>query len=137
MNAISLIVFTVCLAFVFGLVLVGMSGKKANANAAEILKIYAERGAEPPQSVINALTVASKPAVPPAWPPPKTRGRHFADVARDVVVVAGAVGMAWWRAPRPGEAPEAFMILALVVALIFAADAVWHFVAAYHTGDGK
>jgi hypothetical protein len=107
----------------------------------DILRIYAERGQEPPQSVVNAITLAmTRPPVPPTPrtpKPPKTRGRHFSDVARDVVIAAGALGIAWWRAPGPGEDAGALMILAVVVALIVAADAVWHFVAALHTVDGK
>jgi hypothetical protein len=77
------------------------------------------------------------PPAPPVPPTPKTRGRHFSDVARDVVIVAGAVGIAWWRAPGPGEEPGPVMILAVVVAVIVAADAVWHLVTALHTSDGK
>jgi hypothetical protein len=115
------------------------SRDKTRERTASVLKIYAERGEQPPQSVIDALTAptTSFPAARPVSQPPKTRGRHFADSARDTVVAAGAAAIAWWRAPAPGEEPKALMVLAVVVALIFSAGAVWHLVAALHSGDGN
>jgi hypothetical protein len=117
------------------------SGEKKAEKAAEILKIYAERGQEPPQELSDAvITLAGgwpRPKATPALPRQETRGRHLADFARDIVVAAGAAGIAWWRSPGPGEHPGTVMTLGIVVALIFTAGAVWHLVTALQMRDGQ
>lgn len=144
LDALRVILFLLAIPFIplLGFALLGRLNSreiKVGAKAADILKLYAERGQEPPQSVLNALAASmTRPAVmAPAPPKVKTRGRYLADLARDLVIAVGAAGIAWWRAPRPGEEPGAVMILALVVALIFTATTVWHLVGALHTHDGK
>ena len=107
--------------------------EKKGERATEVLKIYAERGEEPPQSVIDALVGSAT-----AWTPkPDTRGRHFSEFASCCVFAIGAGAIAWWQAPAPGHPPGALMILAIVVALIFAAGAVSHMVTALQIRDGQ
>ena len=112
---------------------------KRREKAAEILRIYAERGEAPPQSVIDGLATlrGSDPNVFSKPPKPETRGRHFSEVASCTVIAIGAAGIAWWRAPEPGHNPGGLMILAIVAALIFAAGAVWHLVTALQIRNGQ
>jgi len=124
--------------FGFGLLITRMSMKRRE-KAAEILKIYAERGEAPPQGVIDGLAMlrGGDPSVFSKPPKPETRGRHFSEVASCTVIAIGAAGIAWWRAPEPGHNPGGLMILAIVAALIFAAGAVSHLVTALHIRDGQ
>jgi hypothetical protein len=131
------ILFGLCLGTVFALLWFTF---RTSAKAAEILKIYAERGEEPPQSVIDAVSASVGgwgPNAPAKPPRPETRGRHLSDFASCTVFAIGGAAFAWWRAPVSGENPGALMILALVVALIFTAGAVSHLVTALHIRDGQ
>jgi len=128
----------ILLMFGFVLWVLRMSLKRRD-KAIEILRIYAERGEAPPQSVIDGLAVLreSDPNVFSNPPKPETRGRHFSEFASCSAIAIGAAGIAWWRAPEPGHNPGGLMILAVVVALIFAAGAVSHLVSALHIRDGQ
>lgn len=78
----------------------------------DVLRIYAERGDEPPAAVIQALTGVSGR---PATPEPTPRSWHLAHVAANVVFTAGLAGFAWWRYVETGQAGT------LVIVSIFAA----------------
>lgn len=106
--------------------------------ATEVLKIYAERGETPPESVIDALLGSATLWKQQPWTPwikPETRGRHFSESASCTVFALGAAGLAWWQASQPGHHTGAFVIL-VMVALVFAAGAVSHLVTALHIRDG-
>jgi hypothetical protein len=127
------LVFAVCMAIA---VWSERSSTRRKDKLAQILTIYAERGEEPPQAIIDGFAILRpRPALKPAKP--ETRGRHFAEFASCSVFAIGAGAIAWWRAPGPGEKPEALMVLAFVVALIFAAGAVSHLVTALHIRDER
>src|SRR5262245_58843709 len=63
------------------------------------LRIYAERGDEPPASVIEAVkTVTNVYGRPPhARAARQTRGNHLAHAAASTVIAAGLAGLVWWR----------------------------------------
>jgi hypothetical protein len=95
----------------------------------DVLRIYAERGEEPPASVITALTaVSGKPATPPA---PTPRSWHLAHVAANAVFTAGLGGFAWWRSAQTGEAGT-LVIVSIFAALFFAAATAARLVGAYY-----
>lgn len=133
------------LGFIIGLVLctfafvyiIASKAIRSTERKTDILRIYAERGEEPPQSVIDALS-ASDSGNGFKWPmKPETRARHFSEFASCCVFALGAAGIAWWRAAAPGQGSQAFVILAAIVAMIFAAGAVSHLVTALHIRDGQ
>jgi hypothetical protein len=142
--------------FIFLLVRIKLrSSETAAEKVASVLKVYAERGEEPPPAVNDALMAliagsgakasSSGPAsaavpAPAAPPPPQlplTREQHFSAFARDLVMGSGAAAIAWWRAPDPGDHPGGFMTLAVIAALLFAAGAVGHLVTALQMRDGR
>ena len=129
----SFVIFLVCM---FLAVWAEKSSTKRKEKLVQILMMYAERGEAPPQSIIDGMAILRSSATLKP-PKPETRGRHFSEFASCSVFAIGAAGIAWWRAPGPSEKPEALMVLAIVVALIFAAGAVSHLVTALHIRDGQ
>jgi hypothetical protein len=101
---------------------------RTRTRALEVLRVYAERGEEPPSSVLLALTSVS------GWPRkvdatekrdrlgrPYTRGSFLAHAAADAVFAAGFSSFAWWRYSDLGEASTGVMV-SIFVALYFAAS---------------
>ena len=101
---------------------------RTRTRALEVLRVYAERGEEPPSSVLQTLTSVS------GWPPkvdatekhdrlgrPYTRGSFLAHAAADAVFAAGFSSFAWWRYSDLGEASTGVMV-SIFVALYFAAS---------------
>lgn len=84
---------------------------RTRTKAIDVLRIYAERGEEPPASVVQTLTPISGwprqgwPRQPDVTGPQRsTRGRYLAHVAANTVFVAGLSWLAWWRFSATGEA---------------------------------
>jgi hypothetical protein len=95
----------------------------------DVLRIYAQRGEEPPAAVIQALTaVSGKPATPSA---PTPRSWHLAHVAANAVFTLGLGGFAWWRYVETGEAGR-LMIVSIFAALFFVASMAARLVGAYY-----
>jgi hypothetical protein len=92
---------------------------RKRTKALDVLRVYAERGEEPPASVVQALALVS--GYPPPAPRPKlpTRANHMAHLAGSIVALLGFAGIAWWRMPAEGE-PGAFVIFAVMAAIFFA-----------------
>jgi hypothetical protein len=109
----------------------------------DTLRIYAERGEEPPASVIEAVTkvtnVYGNPQ--PAWgstphPPakPQTRANHLAHAAASTVIAVGLAGLVWWRV-SVYNATGAGVIFGSLVALFFAGSVAARLVYAYYATD--
>jgi hypothetical protein len=106
----------------------------------DTLRIYAERGEEPPASVIEAVTkvtnVYGNPQ--PAWgtphPPakPQTRANHLAHAAASTVIAMGLAGLVWWRVSAYNE-KGAGIIIAILVALFFAGSVAASIHREFHT----
>ena len=127
----------VVLAIVFGtgvVIAVGIAWLeyRKRTRALDVIRIYAERGEEPPASVLQALTNIS--GYPPYRPTPLTRGGHLAHVAANAVAVAGLVWLAWWRASAFGEKGPS-VVVPILVALFFAMSLAARLVYAYHATD--
>jgi hypothetical protein len=113
---------------------------RTRMRALDVLRVYAERGEEPPQSVTQSLTwVSGWPKKAPEVPDnqdrfgrPRTRGGFLAHAAANAVFAAGFSGFAWWRYSDLGEASTGVMV-AIFVALFFAASVAAQLVGAYYT----
>jgi hypothetical protein len=120
---------------------------RTRTRALEVLRVYAERGEEPPPSVTESLTSVS------GWPRykegmfkvdpsdnrdrlgrPRTRGGFLAHAAANAVFAAGFWGIVWWRYSETGET-SAGVIVATVVALFFTASVAAQLVGAYYAPD--
>lgn len=103
----------------------------------ETLRIYAERGEEPPASVIEAVTtVTNVYGRPPQTRPatPQTRGNHLAHAAASTVIAAGLAGLVWWRVSAYDEKGPG-IVVGILVALFFAGSAAARLVYAYYAPD--
>ena len=111
-------------------VLIAWFDHRTRARALDVLRVYAERGEEPPASVTQALTWVS------GWPKaqalpgtdnrdrlgrPRTRGGFLAHAAADMVFAVGFGSFAWWRYSDLGEASNG-VIVTIFVGLYFAAS---------------
>ena len=103
----------------------------------DTLRIYAERGQEPPASVIEAVTKVSNVwGRPPNSMParPQTRGNHLAHAAASTVIAAGLTALVWWRVSAYGEKGVG-IIVGILVALFFAGSVAARLVYAYYATD--
>jgi hypothetical protein len=117
---------------------------RSRRQAFDLLRVYAEKGQEPPASVISAIGAAvsagnpfgSAPP-PPAGPFPRpTRANHLAHLAGSVVCGLGAAGIAWWRWPGSGE-PGALVIWAVIFAIFFAGSVAARLVGVFTTPSAR
>ena len=117
---------------------------RSRSQALAVLRVYAERGQEPPATVtsaIGAVASAGRPfidATPePAGPSCKpTRDNHLAHVAGSTVCGLGAAAIAWWRMPDDGE-PGALVIWAVIFAIFFAGSIAARLVGVFTTPSGQ
>jgi hypothetical protein len=111
---------------------------QARFKSIDVLKAYAERGEEPPASVLEAVERINRPGVPLK---PPTRGEHLTHLAGSIVLAIGLAGAAWWLSPM-NASPSVLggwgrpsMILAALGAIFFAGSAAARLVAALVTRD--
>jgi hypothetical protein len=123
-------------------VLISWFDHRTRAKALDVLRVYAERGEEPPASVTQALTWVS------GWPKrapeandnrdrfgrPRTRGGFLAHAAANMIFAAGFSGFSWWRYTDLGEATTG-VIVCILVAMFFAASVAAQLVGAYYAPD--
>ena len=103
----------------------------------DTLRIYAERGEEPPSSVLEAVTkVTNVYGRPPQSGPAttQTRGNHLAHAAASTVIAAGLAGLVWWRVSAYGE-KGAWIVIGILAALFFAGSVAARLVYAYHAPE--
>ena len=117
---------------------------RSRSQALDVLRVYAEKGQEPPASVISAVSavasagaafVNAAPVPAGTWPRP-TRESHLAHLAGSVVCGLGAAGIAWWRMPDNGE-PGAVVIWAVIFAIFFAGSVAARLVGVFTTPSGR
>jgi hypothetical protein len=111
---------------------------RGRMKALDVLRAYAERGEEPPASVIEALSNVSGRTHPATAAPatPQTRGTHLAYAATNAVLAAGLAGLAWWRISAFGDTSPGIG-LSLLVALFFTAGLATRLVRAYYAPADK
>lgn len=116
---------------------------RSRSQALDVLRVYAEKGQEPPASVTSAIGAVASGGTPfiNAAPAPAgacsrpTRENHLAHVAGSVVCGLGAAGIAWWRMPDNGE-PGALVIWAVIFAIFFAGSVAARLVGVFTTPSG-
>ena len=96
----------------------------------DVLRAYAERGEEPPASVIEAA-YGRTPRQPPKVP---TRGHHLAHAAPTAIFAIGLAALAWWRFSAFGETGASVIVPALA-ALFSIAGMAARLVGAYYAPD--
>src|SRR4051812_38553411 len=106
---------------------------RTRTRALDLLRTYAERGEEPPASIVQAVTGVSGWARPPqpGEKRPATRGHHLAHAAGNTVFTIGLAGLAWWRFSVFGAATP-WLIPSILGALFFAAGLAARLVGAYY-----
>jgi len=103
----------------------------------DTLRMYAERGEEPPASVMDAVTKVTNPWGTPSQPRPavaQTRANHLAHAAASTVIAAGLAGLVWWRVSAYGE-KGAGIVVGCLVALFFAGSVAARLVYAYYAPE--
>jgi hypothetical protein len=112
---------------------------RSRTKALDVLRVYAEKGQEPPASVMVALAGPSIDRhMPPAPPGPgsrPSRANHMAHLAGSLVCGLGAIGIAWWRMPDDGD-PGPLVIWAVIAAIFFAGSAAARLVGVVTTPSG-
>jgi uncharacterized membrane protein HdeD (DUF308 family) len=117
---------------------------RSRSQALDVLRVYAEKGQEPPASVTSAIGAVASAGTPftNAAPAPAgacfkpTRENHLAHLAGSVVCGLGAAGLAWWRMPDEGD-PGAVVIWAVIFAIFFAGSAAARLVGVFTTPSGR
>ena len=116
---------------------------RSRSKALDVLRVYAEKGQEPPASVTAAIGAVALTATPfnsaayaPGPFPKPTRATHLAHLAGSVVIALGAAGIAWWRMPDDGE-PGPLVIWAVVIAIFFAGSVAARLVGVFTTPSGR
>jgi hypothetical protein len=108
---------------------------RTRVKALDVLKAYAQRGDEPPASVVEAIAAVGsghKPAPQPGRVASlvQTRADHLGRLAAMIVAALGSAGIAWWRIPHDGE-PGGLAIVAMFAAVFFSMSAAARLVAAF------
>jgi uncharacterized membrane protein YedE/YeeE len=123
--------------------------QRTKVRAIEMLKIYAERGEEPPASVLDAVNRINwpfppgAPGAPNAPPPPKPlreqpRREHLMHLAGNVGLALGSGVVIWWLAHDPQPRLEWLMITAIFACIFFAASGAARLVGALTApADGR
>ena len=119
--------------------------QRTKMRAIEMLKIYAQRGEEPPASVLDAVNRINWPfptgATPPPAPKPlrdQPRREHLMHLAGNVGLAIGSALVIWWLATDPHPRLEWLMITAIFTAIFFSASAAARLVGALTAhDDGK
>ena len=138
-DILGLVVLILCLATGITIALLGAwFDHRTRTRTLDVLRVYAERGEEPPPSVTQALTSVSGWPKAPAAPDnrdrigrPRTRGGFLAHAAANTVFAAGFSWFAWWRYADLGEASTG-VIVSILVAMFFAASVAAQLVGAYY-----
>jgi hypothetical protein len=107
---------------------------RRRSRALDVLRAYAERGEEPPASVIEALANAAGRTPAPAPRTPPTRGNHLARAAANAVLALGLAGLASWRIVAFGDTSGGVGLI-LLAALFFTACLAARLVGAYYAPE--
>jgi hypothetical protein len=117
--------------------------QRTKIRSIEVLKIYAEKGHEPPASVLEAVNKISWPFPTNAPPPPRpmrdqSRGEHLSHLAGSWSLAIGSGLVLWWQAHDPHPQLEWLFITAIFTTIFFTAAGAARLVAALTTpADGK
>jgi len=116
-------------------VLISWFDHRTRTRGLDTLRIYAERGQEPPASVIEAVRTVTDTwgySTRPRAATPQTRGNHLAHAAASTVIAVGLAGLVWWRVSAYDEKGVG-IIVGILAALFFAGSVAARLVYAYYT----
>lgn len=96
----------------------------------EILRIYAERGTEPPAMLAEHLATPP-PGAPQhdGWKHPSGVGHHLGSFAFSLFMAGAAAGVAWWW-NEADKSPEWVFYAAVIAAIAFGLGGIAHFISA-------
>ena len=101
----------------------------------DTLRIYAERGEEPPASVIEAVTKVTNVYGRPQEPSKRqTRGGHLTHAAGNIILAIGLATLLWWRVSEYGEHGTG-IVVGCLAAVFFAGGFASRLVAAYYAPE--
>jgi hypothetical protein len=89
----------------------------------EIMRIYAEKGIEPPASIAEPLLRQSNPQ-PMAWPAKKERRKSGEAFSFSLTMAVIWGGIAWWRWAEAGGDPKWLFYPAVLFCMISASGAI-------------
>ena len=102
-----------------------------NTRLLSILRIYAERGEDPPAAVLEALKPPNDQQKWGEWPARTSRGAQLQQFVHGVTFAAVAAAIAWWRTDAGG--PQWLIYLAAIAAIVIGAGAIGRLIAALAT----
>lgn len=119
--------------------------QRTKMKAIEMLRIYAERGVEPPASVLDAVNRINWPFPPGTQQPPpprpmreQSRAEHLMHLAGNIGLGIGSALVIWWLATEPQPRLEWLLITAIFTGIFFFASAAARLVGALTAhDDGK
>ena len=116
--------------------------QRTKTKAIDMLRVYAEKGQEPPASVLETINRLNWPFPSNAPPPPKpmrdqSRAEHLTHVAGSVCIAGGSAAVLWWLLTWPQPRLEWLLITAIFTTIFFTGSAAARLVAAMAAGDGK
>lgn len=126
--AVGFVVFAIIVPLYWGLW--GMH--RTNTRTLEVLRIYAERGEEPPPGVLAALPMPQQGAGRTPAAPRLGRSAHLEQFVYSAGMAAAAAGIAWWRI-ADGGGPQWVVYAAVIAAVVMGAGALARLVAALST----
>lgn len=100
----------------------------------EVLKSYAERGEEPPGSVLEALAFRGQPSGSGSAAAPRGRAEQLERFVWAAACAGAAAGVAWWRHAEGG--PQWVVYAAAIAAAVCGLGALARLVAALSAGSG-
>jgi len=107
----------------------GRAAHQQKMKALEILRIYAERGVEPPASVAGPLlhSMEVEGREEDKWKQPKPAGPRPGDAFGFCFMALAAAAVAWWRSTQ-GNEPQWLFYGSIIVAVFSASGAISSFV---------
>jgi hypothetical protein len=114
----------------------GASAHASKMKALDILRMYAERGIEPPAMLAEHLTAPKQAQHQGGWKHPSGRAHHLGSFVFSLFMCGAASGVAWWW-DRADKSPEWVFYAAAIAATAFAAGGLGHLIAAGFAKDER
>lgn len=120
-------------------VMAGRAAHKSKMKALDILRMYAERGIEPPQMMAEHLMTQPPPQhhkQPGGWKQPSGTGHHLGSFAFSFFMAGAAGGVAWWWQDAD-KTPEWVFYAGVIAAAAFTMGGIAHLIATIVSGLGS
>lgn len=114
----------------------GRSAHLIRMKELEILRMYAERGVEPPANVAQHLIKPQHQHHQGGWKHPSGRAHHLGSFVFSLFLCGAASGVAWWW-DGADKTPGWVFYAAVIAAVAFAAGGFGHLIAAGFAKDDR